>query len=372
MRAATPYRSGSTALRPGRPGAGVDRGRPALDPDVLRGDPRPGVPAADQLLGQVGPVGRGVRAAADVEPLDDQRAARGRRRRPAGGPPPGSRTPRPGAARRRRRSPSRTRRAPPRPSRRTPRSGPGTAAIRETPFPLVSGVKSAREGSVTARLYRRDPAHAGPKCGKFGLQSADEGWWSGLLIAGIGTDLTSAGRRCLAPQQHLRNAHWHPRPGEYDVRRIVPSNEHSTLGQKLSHASKSRALMIVLATVVVLAVAGTTWGYSSLSKSVTLSLDGKSEQVTAFGGTVGDVLDSEGVEVGARDERPARASTADHRRQQHLGPLRPALRAQRRRQADDLLGHRDHRLPGARRDRRALRRRRPVGQPRRRASTAAA
>ncbi|MEP9362121.1 transglycosylase family protein [Nocardioides sp. CN2-186] len=82
----------------------------------------------------------------------------------------------------------------------------------------------------------------------------------------------------------------------------MPSNGHSTLGQKLSRASKSRALILVLATVAVLAVAGTTWGYSSLSKSVTLSLDGKSEQVTAFGGTVGDVLDAEGVQLSSRDQ----------------------------------------------------------------------
>lgn len=59
--------------------------------------------------------------------------------------------------------------------------------------------------------------------------------------------------------------------------------------------------MIALAGVVVLALAGTTWGYSRLSKTVTLSLDGKSEQVTAFGGTVGDVLESEGIDVSARD-----------------------------------------------------------------------
>jgi uncharacterized protein YabE (DUF348 family) len=59
--------------------------------------------------------------------------------------------------------------------------------------------------------------------------------------------------------------------------------------------------MIALAAVVVLAVAGTTWGYSSLSKSVTLSLDGKSQEVTAFGSTVGDVLDAEGIDVSARD-----------------------------------------------------------------------
>src|SRR4051794_13423176 len=54
--------------------------------------------------------------------------------------------------------------------------------------------------------------------------------------------------------------------------------------------------------MVVLAVAGTTWGYSALSKSVTLSLDGRTQQVTAMGGTVGDVLADEGVEVGPHDE----------------------------------------------------------------------
>jgi resuscitation-promoting factor RpfB len=69
----------------------------------------------------------------------------------------------------------------------------------------------------------------------------------------------------------------------------------------LSRLARSRPLMIALAGVVVLAVAGTTWGYSALSKSVTLSLDGKSEQVTAFGSTVGDVLDSEGIDVTSRD-----------------------------------------------------------------------
>jgi uncharacterized protein YabE (DUF348 family) len=59
--------------------------------------------------------------------------------------------------------------------------------------------------------------------------------------------------------------------------------------------------MIALAGVVVLAVAGTTWGYTALSKNVTLSLDGESEPVTAFGGTVGDVLESQGIDVGSRD-----------------------------------------------------------------------
>ena len=59
--------------------------------------------------------------------------------------------------------------------------------------------------------------------------------------------------------------------------------------------------MVTLAAIMVLAVAGSTWGYSALSKTVTLSLDGQSQEVTAFGGTVGDVLRSEGVEVSPRD-----------------------------------------------------------------------
>jgi uncharacterized protein YabE (DUF348 family) len=59
--------------------------------------------------------------------------------------------------------------------------------------------------------------------------------------------------------------------------------------------------MIGLATVVVLAVAGTTAGYAALNKSVTLSLDGRSQTVTAIGGTVGDVLDSEGISLTEHD-----------------------------------------------------------------------
>lgn len=59
--------------------------------------------------------------------------------------------------------------------------------------------------------------------------------------------------------------------------------------------------MVALATVVLLAVAGTTFGYAALSKDVTLSLDGKSQQVSAMGSTVGDVLDAQGIEVGEHD-----------------------------------------------------------------------
>jgi resuscitation-promoting factor RpfB len=80
------------------------------------------------------------------------------------------------------------------------------------------------------------------------------------------------------------------------------SNEHNKpLTRFVPAWARSRAALVVMATVAVLAVAGTTFGYAAMSKSVTLSLDGRSEQVTAMGGTVGDVLDSEGVDVGDHD-----------------------------------------------------------------------
>jgi resuscitation-promoting factor RpfB len=70
---------------------------------------------------------------------------------------------------------------------------------------------------------------------------------------------------------------------------------------QLDKISRKRGLLAALAAVVVLAVAGTTIAYASMTKSVTLSLDGKSQQVTAMGGTVGDVLEAQGVKVGDHD-----------------------------------------------------------------------
>jgi resuscitation-promoting factor RpfB len=65
--------------------------------------------------------------------------------------------------------------------------------------------------------------------------------------------------------------------------------------------SKSRLTLAVLVAAVVTALVATTVGYAAMSKTVTLSVDGESEQVSTLGGTVADVLESEGVEVGERD-----------------------------------------------------------------------
>ena len=71
--------------------------------------------------------------------------------------------------------------------------------------------------------------------------------------------------------------------------------------RSIARLVNSRVALIALVTLVVLAVAGTTLGYSKMSKDVTLSLDGQAEQVSALGSTVGDVLNSEGIEVTEHD-----------------------------------------------------------------------
>lgn len=63
----------------------------------------------------------------------------------------------------------------------------------------------------------------------------------------------------------------------------------------------SRAVLATLVAIVVAAVAGTTVGYAALSKDVTLTLDGRTTQVSAIGDTVGDVLAAEGIEVTDKD-----------------------------------------------------------------------
>ncbi len=55
----------------------------------------------------------------------------------------------------------------------------------------------------------------------------------------------------------------------------------------------------VLAVALVAAAAGT--GYATMSKTVTLSVDGRTDQVHTLSSTVGDVLESQGLTVGEHD-----------------------------------------------------------------------
>ena len=70
---------------------------------------------------------------------------------------------------------------------------------------------------------------------------------------------------------------------------------------RFAQLSKSKAVLTALVALVVAAVAGTTVGYAALTKDVTLTLDGRTTQVSAIGGTVGEVLAAEGIEVTDKD-----------------------------------------------------------------------
>ncbi|MGN6131236.1 MAG: transglycosylase family protein [Nocardioidaceae bacterium] len=65
--------------------------------------------------------------------------------------------------------------------------------------------------------------------------------------------------------------------------------------------TSSKKALVVLAVAVALAVAATGIGYASMNKTVTLSVDGKTQQVRTMGSTVGDVLKDQGLSVGDHD-----------------------------------------------------------------------
>ncbi|QIK74387.1 resuscitation-promoting factor [Nocardioides piscis] len=70
---------------------------------------------------------------------------------------------------------------------------------------------------------------------------------------------------------------------------------------RIAHLSKSKAVLATLVAAIVIAVAGSTLGFAALSNSVTLTLDGESETISATGGTVGEVLDDQGIEISDKD-----------------------------------------------------------------------
>ncbi|MEP9384695.1 transglycosylase family protein [Nocardioides cheoyonin] len=88
----------------------------------------------------------------------------------------------------------------------------------------------------------------------------------------------------------------------------MASSSTSVFGRALSkistfsHSRRSRPVLIGLVAVAALAAGGATWGYQSLSTNVTLTVDGKSHEVSSMSSTVGDVLDHEGIHLDAHDQ----------------------------------------------------------------------
>jgi uncharacterized protein YabE (DUF348 family) len=82
----------------------------------------------------------------------------------------------------------------------------------------------------------------------------------------------------------------------------TPNSPRTTgLRTALARLTRSRVALVALSTVALVAVAGSALGYRELQASVTVTVDGQDRQVSVLGGTVGDVLESQGIEIGAHD-----------------------------------------------------------------------
>ena len=75
----------------------------------------------------------------------------------------------------------------------------------------------------------------------------------------------------------------------------------TSFGNLLNGASRRPRVLVLLAVVATAAVVGSLVGYSVLSATVQLTVDGESRQVSAVGNTVEDVLAAEGIEISEHD-----------------------------------------------------------------------
>ncbi len=72
-------------------------------------------------------------------------------------------------------------------------------------------------------------------------------------------------------------------------------------GSRLGRVLRSRAVLGSLVALVLVAVAGTTYGYAATGNDLTVSVDGEARAVSTRAATVGEVLSAEGIEVGTHD-----------------------------------------------------------------------
>jgi uncharacterized protein YabE (DUF348 family) len=81
----------------------------------------------------------------------------------------------------------------------------------------------------------------------------------------------------------------------------MPTRLSAPVKKALDAAERRRAVVVSAAVVGALAIGGCAIGYSQLRTTVELTVDGRTSEVSALGGTVGQVLDAQGITLGARD-----------------------------------------------------------------------
>jgi uncharacterized protein YabE (DUF348 family) len=82
--------------------------------------------------------------------------------------------------------------------------------------------------------------------------------------------------------------------------------------RKLARVIRSKAALAGAGAVALAAVVGTTVGYASMSKDITLNVDGHIEEVSADGDTVGQVLKDQGISLRSHDEVAPSVDTPVH------------------------------------------------------------
>ncbi|MCW2840301.1 MAG: resuscitation-promoting factor [Aeromicrobium sp.] len=101
------------------------------------------------------------------------------------------------------------------------------------------------------------------------------------------------------------------RPSHRLPRNAVPPQKNSrTAGHRAKRRQRKSFPILALNLAIVMVLAGGTAAYGALSQTVTLTVDGRSDTVRTFGGTVGDVLADHGVEVRSIDRLNHAATSA--------------------------------------------------------------
>ena len=65
---------------------------------------------------------------------------------------------------------------------------------------------------------------------------------------------------------------------------------------------KNRKVQIAAQAVVITGLVGGTGAVLTMNKPVTLEVNGKAEEIRTFGGTVGEILDSQNIDIDKRDQ----------------------------------------------------------------------
>ena len=94
------------------------------------------------------------------------------------------------------------------------------------------------------------------------------------------------------------------------IPRITPTQLHPKHLHRLQKVHK-KSIFVALNVAVLLGLAGTTAAYATMSKKVTVTLDGHTTSIRTLSGTVGGALATDGITLAPRDKVSIDGETAN-------------------------------------------------------------